>query len=82
MSEDPEAIFLSKGWGYRVDTNRPKPGDICTMATHVWMSLGCCPDGSILLVHSSPPGCILCGTLLPGGAAVDANEESASAATR
>ena len=67
VSEEPEEIFLSKGWGSIVDTNAPKPGDICSTDTHVWMSLGCCPDGSILIAHASPPGCYICGTLLPDG---------------
>lgn len=67
VSEEPEKIFLSKGWGTTVDTNKPKPGDICSTDTHVWMSLGCCADGSILIAHASPPGCYICGTLLPDG---------------
>ena len=67
VSEEPEEIFLSKGWGSIVDTNAPKPGDICSTDTHVWMSLGCCPDGIILIAHASPPGCYICGTLLPDG---------------
>lgn len=38
------------------------PGDICSMPGHVWLCLGTCPDGSVLLIHSSPPGVRLCGT--------------------
>ena len=38
------------------------PGDICSMPGHVWMCLGSCFDGSVLLIHSSPPGVRLCGT--------------------
>ncbi|MBQ1251748.1 MAG: hypothetical protein IIY02_02415 [Firmicutes bacterium] len=30
---------------------------------HVWISLGDCDDGSVLLIHSSPPGVSLCGTV-------------------
>lgn len=38
------------------------PGDICSMPGHVWLCLGTCSDGSVLLLHSSPPGVRLCGT--------------------
>ena len=38
------------------------PGDIVSMEGHVWISLGTCEDGSVLLVHSSPPGVSVCGT--------------------
>lgn len=41
------------------------PGDIVSMKDHVWISLGTCQDGSVLLVHASPPGVSLCGTMLP-----------------
>lgn len=43
------------------------PGDIMSMKGHVWISLGMCDDGSVLMVHASPPGVILCGTSLPDG---------------
>ena len=45
----------ARGWGYLVQGDY-RPGDICSMEGHVWMSLGRCPDGSVLLVHASPPG--------------------------
>jgi hypothetical protein len=48
------------------------PGDIMSMKGHVWISLGMCDDGSVLMVHSSPPGVILCGTALPDGGESDA----------
>lgn len=44
-----------------------KPGDIMSMPGHVWICLGMCEDGSVLLVHASPPGVIFCGTQLPDG---------------
>ena len=43
------------------------PGDIMSMKGHVWISLGMCADGSVLMVHASPPGVIFCGTALPDG---------------
>lgn len=40
------------------------PGDILSSSTdyHVWISLGQCADGSVVLVNSSPPGVRICGT--------------------
>ena len=49
-----------------------KPGDICSMAKHVWICLGTCSDGSALVLHSSPPGVRLCGTLLSDGSISEA----------
>ena len=68
VSTKVTASFVSRGWGSIVNTKTPQPGDICETSTHVWMSLGTCADGSILLIHSSPPGVSICGTLLPNGA--------------
>ena len=31
-----------------------KPGDIMSMNGHVWISLGTCDDGSVVIVHSTP----------------------------
>ena len=31
-----------------------KPGDIMSMNGHVWISLGTCSDGSIVILHSTP----------------------------
>jgi hypothetical protein len=42
------------------------------MNGHVWLSLGTCSDGSVLLVHSSPPGVRICGTLLSDGSRSEA----------
>ncbi len=63
MAED----FAGRGWGRLI--KNPKeflPGDIVSMEGHVWMSLGTCADGSVLLMHSSPPGVSVCGTRVPG----------------
>lgn len=48
------------------------PGDICSMKSHVWISLGMCSDNSVLLLHASPPGVIFSGTLLPDGSVSEA----------
>ena len=31
-----------------------KPGDIMSMNGHVWISLGTCADGSVVILHSTP----------------------------
>ena len=31
-----------------------KPGDIVSIKGHVWISLGTCADGSVVIVHSTP----------------------------
>lgn len=51
----------------RENMDRWLPGDIMSMKGHVWISLGMCGDGSVLLLHSSPPGVIFCGTALADG---------------
>lgn len=43
------------------------PGDIMSMEGHCWIVAGMCDDGSVLLLHASPPGVIFCGTTLPDG---------------
>lgn len=57
------AYYANKGWGHFIEN--PKkflPGDIVSMEKHVWICLGTCADGSVLLVHASPPGVSVCGT--------------------
>lgn len=39
-----------------------KAGDIMTCATHVWMCVGQCRDGSAVILHASPPAISLAGT--------------------
>lgn len=60
--------FASWGWGKLISKDKKReflPGDIVSMKDHVWISLGTCFDGSVLLIHASPPGISLCGTMLP-----------------
>ncbi|GHU84476.1 hypothetical protein FACS1894198_0100 [Clostridia bacterium] len=61
---------VERGWGQlkeQGDVTDYKPGDIMSIPKkHVWICLGRCKDGSIVLVHASPPGVHLCGTTLPG----------------
>lgn len=42
-------------------------GDIMSMSGHVWIVVGMCDDGSVLMLHSSPPGVSFCGTRLADG---------------
>lgn len=54
-----------RGWGtYKKARNVKnwKPGDIMSSATHVYIVVGSCSDGSVVLVHSSPAGVRLSGT--------------------
>lgn len=55
--------FSENGWGtYTQDISIPKndkesnfkPGDIFSMNGHVWICLGTCSDGSIVIMHSTP----------------------------
>ena len=63
LSTEMAENFASRGWGTLY--KNPKQflsGDIVSMDGHVWICLGTCDDGSVLLVHSSPPGVSICGT--------------------
>ena len=61
------------GWRFGKEIVHPDtflPGDIVSMNGHVWIALGTCADGSVLFVHSSPPGVRLCGTEVPGAKSI------------
>ena len=65
-AESMARVFASYGFGkyfHRETAYKWCPGDIVSMEDHVWMSLGQCSDGSVLLIHSSPPGVKISGTL-------------------
>ena len=60
--------YSQKGWGdYIKNPDTFLVGDIVSMSGHVWLSLGMCDDGSVVLLHSSPPGVSICGTKLANG---------------
>ncbi len=68
-STDAASIYASLGFGEYLPKEQVtdwRPGDVASMSGHVWLCLGTCGDGSVLLVHSSPPGVRICGTLLSG----------------
>ena len=69
-SSEMARFLAGKGLGEYVeskDVKDWKPGDIMSMKGHVWMSLGSCEDGSVVVLHASPPGVTLSGTLLADG---------------
>ncbi len=64
--------FAARGWG----TFTPAPavqthtaGDVMSTKGHVYLVVGACADGSVVLVHASPPGVQLSGTVTPCGEA-------------
>jgi hypothetical protein len=71
-SSTTRAEFFSKNkWGelkeitkeqIENDTYELYPGDIVSIPGHVYISLGKCKDGSVVLLHSSPPGVWIMGT--------------------
>ena len=47
--------FACRGWGLWMEkADDFRPGDVCSIAGHVWLCMGTCGDGSILLAHSTP----------------------------
>lgn len=68
-STDTAQLYAQEGWGSftsAADVTDHLAGDIMSMNGHVWICLGTCEDGSVLLIHSSPPGVRLCGTAADG----------------
>lgn len=63
--------FAANHWGtYRAaaDVTDYKAGDIMSSdAGHVYIVIGECADGSVVLLHSSPPGVMLSGTYTKDG---------------
>ena len=67
-STDMAKNYADRGWGtYIENPTEFFPGDVVSMDGHVWICLGTCADGSVVLVHSSPPGVSVCGTMLEDG---------------
>ncbi len=57
--------FVAKGWGELISKEKVKEhraGDIMGKRGHVYICIGDCDDGSLVLIHSSPKGVQICGT--------------------
>lgn len=66
--------FSKMGFGTYKSSSKVKnykPGDImssdCNCCGHVWIVIGACKDGSVVLLHSSPAGVQISGTVTPNG---------------
>ncbi len=62
--------FSLRGWGDYTEAAQVedyRPGDIFSGNGHVWICVAQCSDGSVILMHASPPGVMLSGTLLENG---------------
>ena len=77
--------FYERGWGKYVTKNNIETyvaGDIMSRITgkgHVWMVVGDCSDGSVVVMHSSPKGVRLSGTATKEG---DRNSEATALAEK
>ena len=69
---DNKVLERLQGQGFGSLTPAPsvsdyKPGDIMNNDEHMWIVVGSCDDGSVVLLHSSPPGVQISGTATPSG---------------
>ena len=48
------ADLSARGWGTAGAAQTIRPGDIMSMSGHVWIALGSCADGSVVIAHSTP----------------------------
>lgn len=53
---DVSQKLAERGFGAQTAAQSVQPGDIMSMEGHVWISLGSCADGSIVIAHSTPDG--------------------------
>lgn len=69
--------YSKRGWGKFTEIGKVrdwKAGDIMSKDGHVWMVVGRCRDGSVVFLHSTPPGISLAGTLLADGSESEATK--------
>ena len=62
--------YANRGWGTYQSKSKVKnyrAGDIMSSSDHVYLVVGECSDGSVVLLHASPPGVQLCGTPAKSG---------------
>ncbi|MEY8543324.1 hypothetical protein [Dubosiella newyorkensis] len=70
LSGELPSDLAQKGWGKLIPAAKIdsyEPGDILGNEGHIYIVLGEMEDGSVLLVHSSPPGVQISGTPTPNG---------------
>ena len=71
LAENMAYTYSSYGWGSYSSAgsfNDFRAGDIMSLAAgHVYIVVGQCSDGSVVLLHSSPPGVMLTGTYSSSG---------------
>lgn len=71
LAQQMTRVFSSKGWGSYTAAGAVKnyrAGDIMSTSDgHVYIVLGSCSDGSVVLIHSSPSGVQINGTYTPSG---------------
>lgn len=69
-AKDMAENFAARGWGSYTPAGRVRnyqAGDIMSGPGHVYIVLGACTDGSVLLIHSTPPGVQISGTVNAAG---------------
>ena len=62
--------YYQKGWGsYRENDTSMKfqTGDVVSMSGHVWIVIGQCSDGSVVIMHATPPYVQISGTVSSSG---------------
>lgn len=75
LSAQTGDALAARGWGKVIPAENVEnhmPGDLMYSDSHVYMVLGEYDDGSVLLIHSAPPG----GVQISGTPSFDGNEHS------
>ena len=71
MQSGSEAVSLAnRGFGTLTAAGSIKkyhPGDIMYINGHIWICMGQCKDGSVVILHSSPNGVQINGSQTPSG---------------
>ena len=70
LAQNMARTFSNMGWGTYASAGTFtdfRAGDILSSSSHVYIVIGQCPDGSVVLVHSSPQGVQINGTYTRSG---------------
>ena len=83
LAQNMASTYASWGWGSYTPAGSFSDfhaGDIMSLASgHVYITVGQCDDGSVVLLHASPPGVMITGTSTPSG---NSFSEAAALASR